>query len=182
MPKLPLKGKIYSQADFDAAQGIVERIIIHLDQPRKFLLSESERRHFERLRIVFGIMMHASTQRERIKRISAVIPVSERTVCRYMAEAKELFVDMVHVDREFERHFIKEKLYALMAKAQAADDIENAMKCLGMIIKMQGYDREDSGIKPEEITLPTLIFTSNPAALTQNIEYEEAIVLEQEAD
>ncbi len=175
--------RVYSQADFDNANGIVERIIIHLDQPRKFLLTESERRHFERLRLVFGIMLQCNTQRERILRIGAVIPVSERSAARYMAEAKELFVDMMRVDRDWERHFLKEKFYGLAKRAEDDGNYEIAMKCLQQVVKIEGYDREDSGIKPGDIELPTLVFTSNPKALTVNLdEYEEAIVLEPEAD
>lgn len=172
---------MYTQADFDNASGIVERVIIHLDQPRKFVLSESERRHFERLRIVFGIMMQVNTQRARMRRISQVIPVSERSVVRYMSEAKELFVDMMRVDRDWERHFLKEKLYGLAQKAEEAGDVETAMKCLDKVIKLEGYDREDSGIKPDDIQLPTLIFTADAKAISSNIEYEEAIILEPEA-
>lgn len=180
MPKKQSSERVYTQADFDNAQGIVERIIIHLDQPRKYLLSESERRHFERLRIVFGIMLQCNTQKARVRRISQVIPVSERSVIRYMSEAKELFVDMMRVDREWERHFLKEKLYGLAQKAEEAGDVETAMKCLDKVIKLEGYDREDSGIKPDDIMLPNLIFTADARAISSNIEYEEALVLEQE--
>ena len=186
MSKMPSNARVYTQADFDNAQGIVERVIIHLDQPRKFLLTESERRHFERLRVVFGIMLQCNTQRERIRRIGAVIPVSERSAARYMAEAKELFVDMVRVDRDFERHFLKEKLYGLAKRAEDDGNYEIAMKCLEKVIKLEGYDREGSGIKPGDIELPVLIFTSNPKALTSkvddDIEDAEAIILEREAD
>lgn len=181
MQKKQLNERVYTRADFENAKGIVERIIIHLDQPKKYLLSESERRHFERLRVVFGIMMQCNTQKQRIRRISQVIPVSERSVARYMAEAKELFVDMMRVDREWERHFLKEKLYGLAQKAEEAGDVETAVKCLDKIIKLEGYDREDSGIKPDDIMLPNLIFTADPKAISDNIEYEEALVLEQEA-
>lgn len=177
---MPSSERVYTQADFDNATTIVERIIIHLDQPRKFPLSEFERRHFERLRLVFGIMMACNTQRERIRRIGAVVPVSDRSVVRYMAEARELFCDMVQVNRDFERHFLKEKLYGLAKKAEDNGDYEGAMKCLAQVIKIEGYDREDSGIKPDEIQLPTLIFTADPKALTENNDYEEAFVLESE--
>lgn len=181
MPTPRSKERVFTQSDFDNASDVVERIIIHLDQPRKFLLTEFERRHFERLRLVFGIMQQCNTQRARIKRICQVIPVSERSVQRYMADATALFVDMVKVDRDFERSFLKEKLYALAQKAEEAGDVETAMRCLDKVIKLEGYDREDAGIKADDIKLPTLIFTSNPKALTaQNEDYEEALVLESE--
>lgn len=181
MQKTRSSERVYTQADFDSAQGIVERVIIHLDQPRKFLLTESERRHFERLRVVFGIMLQCNTQRARIRRIAQVIPVSERSATRYMTEAKELFVDMMRVDRDWERHFLKEKLYGLAQKAEDAGDLELAMKCLDKVVKLEGYDREDSGIKPGDIQLPALIFTADAKALTSNIEeYEEALILESE--
>lgn len=181
MPRPQSTERVYTQADFDNALNTVERIIIHLDQPKKFPLTENERRHFERLRVVFGIMLQCNTQRSRIRRIAQVIPVSERSVVRYMIEAKELFVDMMRVDRDWERHFLKEKFYGLAQKAEEAGDVETAMKCLDKVVKLEGYDREDSGIKPEDILLPTLIFTADPKALTSNIEYEEALVLEPEA-
>lgn len=171
--------RVYTQQDFDTAQG-VERIVIHLDNPRAFPLSPTERRHFERLRVVFGVMMACNTQRDRIRRISQVIAVSEKSIRRYMDEATMLFGDLMAVDARFEKNFLKEKLYGLAKKAEEAGDIETAVKCLDRVIKISGYDREDGGLKPGDIQMPTIIFTSNPKALTEP-NYDEAVVLESEA-
>jgi hypothetical protein len=156
-------------------------------QPDRFPLNTRDEEFLEQMRQVWAIMVDVNVQRERIILISQLLQVNERRVRDIIQDAQLLFGDLLKVDAEFEKSLIKERLWKLHDVALEAGDYETAGKMLERITRLQGYDREDGGIKREDIALPQIIFSSNPKALTDNIEAdyaesEEVHLLEPEAD
>lgn len=178
------KSRLFSQQEFDSADRI-GKIFISLVQPGKFVLNDRDETYLERLRQVWAIMVEQNTQRDRIKLISEAVQINERSVRDLMRDAQYLFGDILQVDSEFEKALLAERLWILHDKARDDGDYETAGKMLERIIKLKGYDREDGGIKREDLVLPEITFTNNPKALTgstgEYLEYEEGDILEPEA-
>lgn len=178
------KSRLFSQEEFDLADRI-GKIFISLVQPGKFTLSDRDETYLDRLRQVWAIMVEQNVQRDRIKLISEAVEINERSVRDLMRDAQYLFGDILQVDSEFEKAILAERLWILHDKASEAEDYETAGKMLERIIKLKGYDREDGGIKREDLNLPEITFTDNPKALTEStgeyLDYEEGDILEPEA-
>lgn len=180
-----LRHRVYSEAEFKAEDRI-GKIYISLLQPNDFQLNAQDDIHLERMRKVWTIMLANDTQKARIKLISEVMGINERNVKAIMDDAQYLFGDILRVDSEFEKALIVERQWQLFKKAKKAKDYEGASKILDRITKLKGYDREDGGIKREDLELPEITFTSNPKALLADtsgeyIEHEDLDLLEPEA-
>lgn len=175
---------LYTKADWDAAAPL-DRLYIHLMQPEDFPLSVSEEIRLEALRETFAVMCSKMSNWRRLKVLRKVFEVSERTILRYMEDAKYLFGDILKTDAQIELVLLKDKYYALAERAELAGDYNTARRC---------YDSAQAIIKRIQENLPkekrmfaAVIFTDNPKALTQrsddaeDIEFEEGDLLELEA-
>jgi hypothetical protein len=185
MPRPKLK--IYSPEDWASADPI-ERLYIHLLQPTDFPLSYELEEKLIALRGVWAIMCENSRQIVRTRMISALLDVSERTVYRYMEDARYLFGDILMINAELELQLLKERYYALADEAQDAGDIDVAKKCLDsareiLVEQMRNQPKDQAA-------LPPVLWTSDPAALNarnndaEEIEFTElpaAALLEPEA-
>lgn len=178
--------RTYSQADWDAADRF-GKILIHLMEPDKWPLNNRDEEYLKRMRQVWAIMVENGSQRARVKLISEAVGINERNVKALMEDAQAFFGDLLSVDSVLEKGVIAEKYWTLHDMAMENEDYEGAAKMLDRITRLKGYDREDGGIKREDLVLPEIIFTSNPKALTasaeegEEIEYENLDLLEPKA-
>lgn len=180
------KPRVYSQADWDTADRF-GKILIHLMEPDKWPLNNRDEEYLKRMRQVWAIMVENGSQRTRVKMIGEVMGINERNVKALMEDAQAFFGDLLSVDCALEKAVIAEEYWRLYEKSYDVADYETAAKVLEKLVKLRGYDREDGGIKREDLVLPDIIFTSNPKALTtsaeegEEIDYENLDLLEPEA-
>lgn len=184
MQSKKLEEKLFTQSDWETAAPL-DRLYIHLMQPEEFPLSVAEEIRLEALRETFAVMCSKMSTWRRIKVLRKVFEVSERTIHRYMEDAKYLFGDILKTDAQIELVILKDKYYALAERAELAGDYNTARRC---------YDSAQAIIKRIQENLPkdkrvfaAVIFTDNPKALTkrsddaEDIEFEEGGILELEA-
>jgi hypothetical protein len=166
---------VFSETDFQSGTRI-ERLYMHLVEPKRHLLSYEEDEYLNDMRSVWTIMVEQKTQLGRIRLISETIAVSERTVRRYMDDAVFLFGDILKVDKTFELNFFKEWLLKLAEKAETDEDIETARKCIADAAAIS-QKLEEKDTFAFEMELPALEWTTDPKALTQ---YEDAEIVEED--
>ncbi len=173
----------YSEADWENADPI-DKLHIHLVDPARFALTYEQDEKLEALRKVWAIMCKKSTNRERIKKISMHIDVTERTVQRYINDAKELFGDILAVDTELEYSLAYERFMRLYDRALDSKDFETARRCQDNALAV--LERIEANAPKKKKSYPAITFTSDPIALRARnegefIEHEPVRILEQEA-
>ncbi len=180
------KPRVYSQADWDTADRF-GKILIHLMEPDKWPLNNRDEEYLKRMRQVWAIMVENGSQRTRVKMIGEVMGINERNVKALMEDAQAFFGDLLSVDSALEKAVIAEQYWLLYEKAYGGGDYDTASKVLEKLVKLRGYDREDGGIKREDLVLPEIEFTSNPKSLNASadegevIDYEDLDLLEPQA-
>lgn len=172
MSKKRSQVRIYSQNDFRAANRI-ERIHIHLMFPDDFHLKESEIVHLERCRGAFAVMSDHFDQATRISRIRAIDPdhISIYIACKLMNDAKELFGDIIKVNKKFDRMILREKLIALAKQAEDDKDFAEARRNYMAVMKLDQLHRDDQNVvDPADLQLPDITFTSDISAIYDDAE------------
>ena len=179
---------IYSQEDWDSADPI-DRLYMHLLEPHRWPLNNTEELRLERLRKVWSIMCDKPTMRARVKLISEVVDVTERTVYNDMEAAKMLFGDILKLDLDLEYRLAYEGYMLLYQKAKKEQDYETAKRCQDSALVLLSKIEERAPKRAK--TYPAIVFTSDPAYLKarnamdgEDIEFEtipNASLLEQKA-
>lgn len=186
MSKGLLKIEVYTDTDFKNASTL-ERFALHMQEPDRFELTDSEDKHLELLRQAFAILCKDDTYGSAAKKIKKIDPyISDRRSIKIINEARALFGDSIKTNRTADRFFRIERLKAVIKKMEkilnskfeeTADKIEAAKvieRCQRTIGTFQGVHIHDaSAIDPDTIKLPSVRFTTSPKALA-NPEIEDA--------
>lgn len=177
------QNRIFTEAEFKAAER-VDRCYIHLMEPRRFVLTVAEQQFLDNLRKIWAIMCEQNTQRDRIRLISEVVDVSERTVGRYMKDAQYLFGEILELDVLFELHLMYDrymKLYETVAQDGNATPFSNFDNARRALDSAKEILREIELRKPREAKeYQAILFTDDPRFLksrlddtAQTIDFEE---------
>lgn len=184
------KQRIYTERQWKEADP-VDRMYMHLLEPTRWILSPHEEDRLDRLRKVWAIMCDKATAKERIRLISEIVDVTERTVYRDMQDAANLFGDILKYDIELELRLSYERYMLLFEKAFIGQDYDTARRiqdsALEVLAKLEARTPKKSKKYPE------IVFTSDPAALRarndiegEEIDFDEIPnatgILEREAD
>lgn len=181
--------RIYTEEDWEVADPL-DRLYMHLLEPHRWPLNQVEEERLDRLRKVWAIMCDKATTKARIRLISEITEVTERTVYRDMQDAAMLFGDILKYDIDLELRLAYERYMLLFEKAKKDEDYDTARRCqdsaLGILAQLEARAPK-KGKKYAQ-----LIFTSDPAAIRarnrpedEEIEFDEltepASILEPEA-
>lgn len=190
--------KIFSRNDFLKATR-VERMYMHMLQP-SFILSQEDAEHLDLLRAAYLIIVKGKSRAETARLIKALTGAAGTSEYRIMAEAQQLFGNFEEVDKRVQRGILRDKLNRLLEIAEGdlsdlsdnedpdapevfvarTKDTEPARKIIETLIKLDRLDLDDEEIP--DTTIPELIITSNPQALNQHVEVEEAELEEYDDD
>ena len=163
------KDRIYTEKEFHDAESI-DRIYMHLLEPDRWDLTQTEDDRLAILRKVWTIICEKNTPKARIKLISDQISVTERTVHRYISDAQYLFGDMLKVDMELELNLAYARLMKLHDKAYKEGDYETARRCQdnAMIV----LEKIEARAPKQAKVYAGIIWTSDPKALRPRNEGE----------
>lgn len=167
--KLPTP-RLFTSEEWEEADPL-EKLYIHLMQPDEFPLSASQEVRLETLRQAWAVMCSKMNTWRRIKLIRKVFEVGERTAYRYMEEAQWLFGEVLKTDAEIDLVLLKDKYYSLAERAEMAGDFDTARRCYDSALAI--VKRIEENRPKEKKRFATIIFTSNPAALTPRSEDAE---------
>ncbi len=193
--------KIFSRNDFLKATR-VERMYMHMLQP-SFILSPEDAEHLDLLRAAYLIIVKGKSRAETARLIKALTGAAGTSEYRIMAEAQQLFGNFEEVDKRVQRGILRDKLMRLLEiaeneieenakRAQGEDpdeegvsiivnsDTDRPRKIIETLMKLDRLDLDDEEIP--DTTIPELIITSNPKALNQHVEVEEAELEEYDDD
>ena len=163
----------------------MDRLYIHLMQPAEFPISDQEEIRLEALRETWTVMCKKMSTWRRLQVLRKVFEVSERTIYKYMDDAKYLFGDILKTDADLELSLLKDKYYALAEKAEKDGDYDIARRCYDSAQEIIKKIRENQ--PKQKRVFAAVIFTDDPKALTNRTEdgeyteFEETGVLELEA-
>jgi hypothetical protein len=166
----------------------VERMYMHLVQPRRYQLKPDEQTYLNMCTQAFGIICDNPSRREARRLIKEQVLEEVRaergdphyaSVIQVMRDAEALYGRFEQINRRIQRGIIRERisvrlqqLYREAAEGEADD------KAIGkyeeLLIKLDKLDEiiDEEGI---DTTIPALEFTQDPTALleAEDIEYEE---------
>lgn len=195
MSRKQLQIEIYSLEDFNKADRI-GRIRMHMLEPDRFALNDQDDEYYRQLQQAYQLVFEELRQSFAIKAIQEAIPGAEswHRANRILQDIYELFAPFLKKNKELRRAILVEKLYMLAkaAEAKAVDENGQATDAEWMAIaerlysqagKFEGLDEHDTAlIDPDEIQIPAIEITSDPAAFldAQNEEVEEADLDEDE--
>ena len=154
--------RIYNERDWQAADPL-DRLYMHLMEPHRWALNNIEEDRLDRLRKVWAIMCEKATTRERIKLISEIVEVTERTVYRDMEDAKGLFGDILKIDIELELRLAYERYMELFEKAKIGEDYDTARRCQDSALMVLAQIEAKTPKKGK--VYAQILFTNDPAAL-----------------
>jgi len=164
---------------------------MYMMQPEDFTISDQDERYLEDLTAVFHVMSQVMSDKKVVNILRKSIfkrrNLSLATVYRMITDTRDLFGNVVKRNREFDKTVIRDKYIALHDKliriSMACQNdpkasikaIEQARLTLSNIVRLDGLDQQAAeGLTPDQLSLPTLIITSDPAALINgNIEEAE---------
>jgi len=163
--------KLFDGVDFKSADRI-QRMYMHLMAPEQFDLRDSEDKYLDDMKKAWSLMTEDfRTQRESRKLIMELIP--GRNVSKLIRDTEALFGKLEKVNIDTQASIYRTKLIMLARKAEQNDDIEEARKCIEALMKLDGIDGKNN-LEKIPTTLPQLELTTDPKALTENIEADDA--------
>lgn len=196
MSRKPSQIEIYSLEDFNKSDRI-GRIRMHMIEPERFALNDQDEEYYRQLQQAYQLVFEELRQSIAIKAIQEAIPGAEswHRANRILLDIYELFAPFLKKNKELRRAILVEKLYMMAdvaekkaifeytdsagVKHQGADQewMVIAERLYSQAGKFEGLDEHDTAlIDPDEIQIPSIEITSDPAAFlaAQNEEAEEA--------
>jgi len=197
MSKQLLKIRIYTEKDFKKASRI-ERIGMYLIQPN-LMLSPSDEAYKAKLLQIFHIQCEAMSQMEIIRKVTELYPrMKLATVHKMMTDAESVFGSLMKRNKDVTRAVLIEKarrihdiaLEGIFIDVFYLDEesgqeksrkemiqppnLKQANEALKLIAKLEQLDQPDSVENVyDNLTFPEMTFTTDPAALTEDAEFEE---------
>lgn len=197
MSKRLSKIEIYSQADFQKADRI-GRLRMHMIEPDKFVLNNSDDEYYRQLNQAYQLVFEELRQSVAIRAIQEAIPGAESwfKANAILRDIYELFAPFLVKNKDLRRAILVEKMYAMAQIAESkahgvTKDEETgeeyewansewmliAERLYSQAAKLEGLDQHESAVlDPDEIQIPAIEITSDPAAFieAQTQEAEEA--------
>lgn len=159
--------RVFTEKEFNTASR-VEKCYIHLVEPSRFPLNDLDADYLDNLRKVWAVMDEHDTQRERVKFVSQVVPVCERTAVKYMSDAIFLFGDLLKVDAGYELALMYDRYTKLYRNALDIDDLETARRCLDSATKILAALESRQPAEPRRYE--AILFTDDPQFLTSRLD------------
>lgn len=179
MSKSLSKIKIYSLSEFSKASRI-ERIYMHLMQPRDFDLTFDEDDYLQKLREAFCILSENPSKSQSITLLREMYPEHKKeSIYRIINDSQELFGNIIQSNKSFDRMVLRERLLKIAEKLEKIEGdpitLDIARKCYADIMKLDALDKHGKeGITQDDLKLPDLFFTDDPKYLNaEEIESEE---------
>ena len=195
MSKKPSKIEIYSLADFQKANRL-DRIRMHMLEPERFVLSDDDGEYYRQLQHAYHMVFDELRESVAMKAIMENVPGANtwHRANKVLRDIYELFSPFLKKNKDLRRAIVLEKLYMLADVAQkravftytdykgdqqeGADRewMEMAERLLTQAAKIEGLDQpEKAAFDPEELLIPEIEITSDPAAfLASQMEFEDA--------
>lgn len=168
--------RIYLESEWKAARGL-DRLYIHLMEPHKWPLNQIEAEHLEKLNVAWRIICKEPRPHNRTIKVAAATDVQRRQAMNLIADAKELFGEILEVDVTLEQRLGFQRLMGLYKHATEADDAELAEKIHKQAMSLLDKIQKNAPTQPKQY-LPIQI-TTNPAALAhgdaETIEFEDVV-------
>jgi hypothetical protein len=175
------KQRIYTLKDWNDADPL-DRLYMHLMEPDRWALNESEENKFDILSGVWKIMVKKASPRERIRLISRTYDCTDRCAFKYVQEATKLFLETLDVDHELELRLAYHRFMKIHDKARDNDKTDDTQKALdvarralesAMKVREQLEQRQPKALR----SYAEVMFTDDPKALrarnTEDIEFED---------
>ncbi|MBL7780698.1 MAG: hypothetical protein JNM22_05725 [Saprospiraceae bacterium] len=164
--------RIFTIDDWTEASQL-ERMYIHLMQPDEFPLNAPDEIRLEALRETWAVMCSKQSMWRRMKVLRKVFQVSERTIQRYMEDAKYLFGDILKTDVDIELAILRDKYFALAERCELAGDYTGAKNNLKAAEEV--IEKIEARQPKAKRVYANVIFTDNPKVLTSRIEDAEDV-------
>lgn len=196
MSKKQSKIEIYSLGDFRKADRI-GRLRMYMIEPDRFDLNNEDQNYYNDLNRAYQLVFEELQMSVAIRAIQGVIPGAEswHKANAILRDVYELFGPFLIKNKELRRAILVEKLYAMakIAESRAYGEYQDedgknhewadqewmlvAEKLYSQAAKIEGLDQhEQQMIDPDDIMIPAIEITSDPAAFiaAQAEEAEEA--------
>jgi len=155
-----------------------EKILMAMQDERLQLTADDEA--YRNLLVqAFAIMSEPNRSMTKIvKMISEVGDITERTAFKVVNDATYVFGNVMEVNRLFLKNMRREALYKIIRKLEDAPkpDYKLILQANELLIKLDDLPKALPQAESEDIqdlTIPTVVFTSNPKALIEEAKYEE---------
>lgn len=196
MSRKQSKIEIYSLADFQKADRI-DRLRMYMIEPDRFALNNEDLEYYRQLNQAYQLVFDEIRQSVAIRAIQEAVPGAEswHRANAVLRDIYELFAPFFKKNKDLRRAILVEKLYAMAAIAErkahgSYEDEEGkkhefadqewmlvAERLYTQAAKFEGLDQHDvEMLDPDEIRIPVIEITSDPAAFidAQAKEAEEA--------
>lgn len=169
--------KIYSLKDFVAADRL-SRIRMHIVEPERFILFESEQNYYEKLLKAYHGTFDTFQRTEAVKFIQNTIPDCETwyKANRVYQDSCELFGSFIERNKQLQRLKTVEKLFFYAEQLERDGKWLEASMVLEKAAKIEGLDKaEEQNFNPDDFIFPKMEVSSDPRLLRepQDIDFEE---------
>lgn len=172
--------KVFTLTEFKDSHRL-DRIKIHMMEPERFPLSDSDEEYHQQLLQVYQNCFEEMRQGAAVTWIQENIPGCESKYKsnRLLSDCYEVFAPFVQKNKELRRHILVEKLYWLAERAMQDDDYALAADILAKAGKFEGLDKVDEvQFDPEAVIIPQITISADATLLlpekTENDEPEDA--------
>jgi hypothetical protein len=158
--------RIYTEKDFTAADRL-DRIVMAMMEPSRFILSESEDVYREKLTMAYAQVWEEYRQSEAIKWIQENVDECETWYKshRVYADMCAVFGHFLTKNKAMQRAIVVEKFYAYAKRAEDDENIELAAKMLDKAAQLEGLYVIEAEFDPADFQIPAPIITSDPRVL-----------------
>lgn len=168
--------RLYTHDQFEKASD-VERIVMCLVNPERFLMTKAMADYYEQLIKVYAIVCEWPDLINQLKLITEALQISNRAARKAIADAKHLFGYTADLKKDLEKQLRAAQFKKLSEKAIEDGDYRSAVAALKEATKLE--DLYNPIVDPNFGKLPTPIWTDNPLALnTEGIDEAESDLLE----
>lgn len=169
---------------------------MHMVEPDRFILGDEDEAYYRQLQQAYHLVFDELRESVAMKAIMENVPGADtwHRANKVLRDIYEIFAPFVKKNKDLRRAILLEKLYLMADVAQkravftytddAGDEQEGAdlewmamaERLLGQAAKIEGLDQpEKSGFDPDELVIPEIEITSDPAAfLASQMESEDA--------
>lgn len=176
-----------TESEFRKEKNKVNKIRMHLFNSKELRLNKNEKYYFDLIRKVFVILCDNYTQQHAINLVQELgrdtigQKYSLSKAGELMSDAMQLYGNAIKRNKQFDRMMTIEKLKVCYEKLMEDEKWDKAADVMGIIGKYQQLDKSDgSKISADDLNLPELLISSDPKALFQAQNTEDAEIDEEE--
>lgn len=168
------KKRVFSDEEFrDADQ--MNKILIHLINPHKFILTDTDECKLEQLQKCYGILCTNLNESATMAKLKKEFPQYKPSRIREIIKETETFYgNQTEQNKALERKKFEEMLKRLIEKSVEAGEYNAASRFTKQLAELKEFNKAEAPISPHSFPVPTFVRMSSNASLLKLDKAEDA--------